>query len=100
MEDQLVRVLEQMQVLTAQNAALIAELGELRRENAWLRRRLDEGPRFVHQPYGPMSTVPLLPGCQAVQEGGVGVMTPPRAPPLRWCGVGKCRTWEQIPLPN
>ena len=77
-EDQLVRVLEQMQVLTAQNAALIAELGELRRENAWLRRRLDEGPRFVHQPYGPMGTVPLLPGCQAVQEGGVGVITPPR----------------------
>ena len=85
LEDQLTRVLDQMQVLTAQNASLIAELGELRRENAWLRRRLDEGPRFVHQPYGPVCPVPLLPGCQAAPGEGVGLTTPlrPSSPVVR-----------------
>lgn len=51
-EDQLGALLQQMEALNRQNAAMVAELGELRRENALLRRRLEEASGFVHQPYG------------------------------------------------
>ena len=60
-EDRLDRLLLQMEDLRAQNAAMAAEMAELRKENILLRRRLEEASGFVHQPYMPPPGS-LLPG--------------------------------------
>ena len=54
-------LLRQMEALSTQNAFMVQELAELRRENVLLRRRLEEVSGLVHQPYasGPVSVVGL-----------------------------------------
>ena len=74
-EAQLGLLLQQMQALTTQNAAMAAELAELRRENTALRRRLEEASHFVHQPYGPSPM--LLDATPVAVEGAIS------SPPLR-----------------
>ena len=79
MDDRLGLLLQQMEVLTQQNAAMVSELAELRRENAWLRRRLEAQSHFVHQPYasssgGAMSLLP--PPGQAVVPASLGSPRP------------------------
>jgi hypothetical protein len=52
-DDRLDQVLAQLAMLTRQNAAMAEEMRELRRDNAFLRRQLEEarGGVQVHQPY-------------------------------------------------
>ena len=50
MEEQLGLLLRQMEALSTQNALMVQELAELRRENVLLRRRLEEVSGLVHQP--------------------------------------------------
>ena len=59
-DDRLDRVLAQLAQLTRQNEAMAEEMRELRRDNAFLRRQLEEarGGVRVHQPYAqPVATV-------------------------------------------
>jgi serine phosphatase RsbU (regulator of sigma subunit) len=81
LEQKVDRLIEQMAELGRQNAALIAEVQELRRENERLRRELDAaGGRRVHEPYTGASGE--IPAVSSVTGGGVGSVlrstTPPR----------------------
>ena len=60
-DDRLDQVLAQLAMLTRQNAAMAEEMRELRRDNAFLRRQLEEarGGVRVHQPYAQ----PVAPPC-------------------------------------
>ena len=76
-------LVQQMAELSRQNAALLDEVRELRRENERLRQGRDAAAgRQVHEPYagGPVGPVPPTPGPEAAAEFQLGSPRTPRPP--------------------